>query len=245
MGLQLPPSSTPDREQAIRDYVKAGNYEVTWAKITSDHNGRHAEFQVFGDSLKIEGVRVNVSAETQQILADMLGCSLLTPHLLDLMWLQRDGTLKPHPRPITSSTQAMLDHSADIDKDLANFSAPPSLLMTTGKNWTISNGLLAHPGKAENYGWHFEGVLPGIPSEAGVTPSVRLIQGQGWAHDMHHVDYSQICMLVSRKCTVDGQEMDIQAVLTDPYLAPLANHDGVLQVLRQPGVPDPNDDNPY
>ncbi len=236
MSLDLPPNQGSDREEAILDCMRQGKFLVTYQTITSDVNGHHGEFLVFSDALKIDGVRVNVCAQTEQAIADILGCMLLTPKLADLIWLQKDATIKPFPRPITSSTQAMIDHSADIDKAIASLSAAPNLPCTVGKHWTVSNGLLAHPGRAENYGWHFDGALPGIPAEAAVTPGLKLIQGRGWAHDMHHVDYSQTCVLVSRQCQVDGQGRDLTDVLKDPDLAPLANHDGVLKVLRQPGT---------
>src|SRR5208282_630697 len=98
-------------------------------------------------------------------------------------------------------------------------------------------GLEVHKGKAENYGWHFNGAkFDGQAFEPAVTPPYRVIQGQGYAHDRSHVDYSQTCVLVQRKCKVDGASMDIQQVLQSPELAKLASHEGVLRVLRQPGV---------
>lgn len=247
MSLDLPPDEGSEREQAILDHVSGGNCTFTWTTITSDVDGHHAEFQVFNDALMIEGVRINVSAETEQKLADYLNCSLLTPHLADLIWIQADCRLPPFPRGNIvgmGTTQAMIDHSAKIDAALAKLTAQPTLISTVGKHWTVSNGLVAHPQRAENYGWHSAGPMTGIPMENAVTADPRtghplqLIQGRGWAHDMHHTDYSQVCVLVARACVVDGAQMDLWSLLQDPTLAPLANHDGVLKVLRQPGVPE-------
>lgn len=242
MALELPPNATPDREKAILDYITQGTYEMTWATLTSDANGHHAEFNVFADALKIEGVRINVSAQNEQTIADMLGCMLLTPKLADLIWIQRDCTIKPFPRPITATTQAMIAHSSDIDNALAKLTAQPTLVSTVGKHWVLDNDLLAHPGRAENYGWHFTGNI-GIPPETAVTKDpqghfITMIQGRGWAHDMHEVDYSQTCVLVSKACKVDGQDTDLATVLQDPTLCALASHNGPLKLLRQPGVPE-------
>lgn len=250
MSLVLPANPTRDRELAIRKYVEDGNFEYAWSTITSEHGDHKAEFSVFSDALKIEGVRVNVTAETQQVIADMLDCMLLTPKLADLRWAQRDVTLPPFPRgnPVgMSSTQAMIDHSAKIDAALAKMSDPYGIIGTVGKDWVIDNALdgkmLYGKSAAMNYGWHFvpkawtgysEACASGLKHPDGTV--ARLIQGRGTRHDLHHTDYSQLCILIHRLCMVDGVEMSLKDVLSDPALAPLASHQGVLRVLRQPGV---------
>lgn len=248
MSLELPEKPTDEREQAIRDLVAAGQAEYTWETITSTHGDHTAEFMVFADALKVEGVRLNVSAETEQIIADMLGCSLLTPKLADLIWLQRQVTLKPHPRGNTngmSNTKAMLEHSVKLDADLEALGNPGGIICTVGKHWVIDNSiadgrLLYGFPVAMNYGWHFDGAkFDGNSFEASASqPTVRLIQGRGTRHNLKHTDYSQICVLVSLDCTLDGQPAKLYDILQDPELAPLASHQGVLKCLRQPGVPE-------
>jgi len=241
MTLSLPPNATPAREQAILDYVQQGNCEFSWATVTSNYNGHTAEFQVFADALKIEGVRVNVCAKTEQLIADVLDCMLLTPKLADLAWLQRAVTIKPHTRAFSETTADMIAHSAQIDADLQALGSPSGLVCTVGKHWVLDNAIAgkiyAGVPVAMNYGWHFDGpTFQGQSWEQCASIASRLIQGRGTRHDMHHVDYSQICVLVSNHCTVDGTDMALTDVLTSPDLAPLASHQGVLNVLRQPGV---------
>jgi hypothetical protein len=133
----------------------------------------------------------------------------------------------------------MVDQSAVIDKALAGKDTTSAIVATVGKDWVISNQLAKHPGKAENFGWHFVGdSFGGQKWESAVTPSLRVIQGQGWAHDPSHVDYSQVCVLVKRECVVDGVKRDIRDVMTDPELAWLVSHDGKMSITRQPGVPE-------
>jgi hypothetical protein len=228
--------------QILRDAVGAGQYEMAWVPLKSTIPGHSAIFQVSADALKVGGVRVNVSATLQQQIADVLGALLLTPRLLDLMWSERAVTLPPSPAPIAATSAAMIAHSARVDALLAKAGGAPSggIVQTVGKQWVISNALEAHPGRAENMGWHFAG-----PSFGGQTfepsptlPGVRLIQGPGWAHDIHHLDYSQVCCLVHRSCVVDGAARDLAEVLRDKDLAPLATGaEGVAHFLRQPGVP--------
>ncbi len=239
----IPVQATKAREDWIFQAVCAGRSTFDFAEITSTHEGRTARFQVFQDALKIDGIRVNVSAETAQKIADVLGCSLLTPKLADLIWLQKSIRLSPHPRAISSDTSAMIDHSTKIDVDLLNLGNPRGIICTVGKHWVIDNDLANHTDRAENYGWHFDGTLAGIPAEHAVSLDggghpINLIQGRGTRHDMHHVDYSQVCVLVSKQCSVDGVSMEISDLLKNPDLAPLASHQGVMNVLRQPGVPE-------
>lgn len=245
-ALGLPPNVGPERETAIFQAVLDGRTTNEWAKITSSYKDHTAEFNVFADALKLEGVRVNVSAETEQKIADAMGCLLLTPKLADLLWAQAAVRVAPRPRPITATTKAMVEHSFDIDKQLQGNPTEGLLIQTVGKHWVIDELLAQKPNRAMNYGWHFEGsnfqgltgeVCASLMKDPKTGAYCRLIQGRGTAHDMHHSDYSQICVLVARTCTVDGMERDLGDILQDPELAYLANQTGKMTVLRQPGVP--------
>jgi hypothetical protein len=246
MALSLPPDHGPARDEAILAYIQAKEYTAELSPVTSSYNGHSATFWVFQDALKIEGVRVNVSARLQQTIADMLGCSLMTAKIADLAWMQRGCTITPCTKQITSATSAMIDNSGRIDAAISRLAAPPvGIIQTVGKHWLIDNDLAIKSGKAENYGWHFEGSnFQGLTGEVNASLQkdskgqyVRLIQGRGWAHDIDHVDYSQICVLMAQSVVVDGAEMELAAVLTNPELAPLGSHQGKMSVLRQPGVP--------
>jgi hypothetical protein len=82
--------------------------------------------------------------------------------------------------------------------------------------------LTTSPGRAANYGWFRNDGTP--------------IQPLGLAHNLHHVDYSQVMRLVRRDVIVDGQVRDIQEVARDPELAPLLSNEGVIMSWRQPGA---------
>jgi hypothetical protein len=254
MTLALPPNAGPARDAAILALINAGQFEVQWSTVRSHtaDNAHHGEFRVFADALKINGVRINVSAELAQQIADKLGCMLMTPKLDDLCWLQRTVTLPPITQPPVNmdTTALMIKESAAIDTALAAQGNPTGLIRTIGKNWVLSNTMLDANGRpkmlsgvpmAVNYGWQYA-----TPTFQGQTwekcasdpANCHLVQGQGFRHDFHHTDYSQMCTLVSRRCFIDGAERDLAQVLQDPILAPLASHQGVLKVLRQPGVPE-------
>lgn len=241
-----PKEHGPERDSWILGRVSSGAFEASFSEIISSHGDHDARFYVFSDALKVGGVRVNVSADLQQRVADLLSCSLLTPFLADLLWSQRDVTLKPHTRPITSSTTAMVDHSRLIDEDLAKIPGPEGRLVSTvGKHWVVDDDMLSHPNKTENYGWHFDGQTFGGSGWSAAASDIRdpkgqrlrLIQSRGWAHDKSHVDYSQTCVLISRTCVVDGVKRLLEDVLRDKSTAGLASHSGPMKNFRQPGVP--------
>ena len=130
--MSLPPNAGPERDAAILQRITDGTFDpIQWATINSSIKDHTGEFQVFTDALKIDGVRINVSAELEQKIADILECSLLTPKLADMIWEQRQVTLTPSPQPIASSTQAMIDHSGRIDAQLEALGNPP---------WASSHG---------------------------------------------------------------------------------------------------------
>lgn len=256
--ITLPPSHGKERDDVILQAVAAGQSRISWAHIVSTHEDHEGHFWVFADALKllVEGpndfpldVRINVSASVQQQIADILGCSLLTPKLADLMWAQAHLRLTPSPQSITSSTEGMLAHSQRVD-DLVETRKPGpwegELLCPVGKHWCLDQVLASKTGKALNYGWHFEGAsYQGIKGEVCASllkgydgQYVKVIQGRGTAHDASHVDYSQVCVLASTDCRVDGKALKLADVLTDPALAPLISHQGALTILRQPGVPE-------
>jgi hypothetical protein len=218
---------------------------IRWAEVTARSGSHVGVFRVFADALSIDGVRVSVSARTAQGVADLLGYSLLTARLADLAWLSRTVTLLPLPADVVTQTDAA--ESAAIASALAKaLAAQPGsssgLVQTVGKHWIIDNetaGKRAKDGTpaACNYGWHFPGAtFDGRAWEPAVTTPYRVIQGRGWAHGVDHVDYSQTCVLVSRACVVDGQAADVGDVLGSAELAPLASHQGIVRVRRQPGI---------
>lgn len=240
-----PPQAGPERDAWLLAQIQASRGEATLQEITVEANGHQGRFQVFAEPLRVGGVRINASAALQQQIADALGCVFLTPRLADLVFANRSVTLPPMPRPITSSTEAMLEQSKKVGA-----AVPPDaagIVDTEGKYWVLVKSIFSDSAraarKAANYGWHFVGSnFQGITGEATVSPAllpgVRVIQGVGTVHNDQHTDYSQIVRLAMRSCLIDGQERDLADVLMDPELAPLVSHEGPLPGWRQPSVDD-------
>lgn len=175
------PTNQADREKFILDAVKnRKNDPIHWSTLYSEANGHTAVFFVMADALKINGVRVSASARTEQLVADMLAASLLTPRLADLIFEQAAVRLPVLPRKITSSTEDMIDQSARVDRAVLAATQgqpvpPGTLLANVGKHWVITQRLSETPkdpfchigasnmpvpsprDRAANYGWHFIG----------------------------------------------------------------------------------------
>jgi hypothetical protein len=236
------PENLQDREKYIEDHVISGDFDAKWTELIHESGGRRLKLNVMDDALKIDGVRVNVSAKLSQRLADLFDASLPTPLVADLMYRHAVRRAVPRPMPISTSVTSMLKHSADVGKQI---DVGAGLASTVGKHWVLDKQLETKPGKACNYGWHFTGSsyqgingFPAASKEAGLN--VRVIQPNATAHDPFHSDYSQICQLVSQLCWLDDVEVRFSDLLKDPTLHFLVSHQGPLSIDRQPGVPKTN-----
>jgi hypothetical protein len=254
----IPEGPGHDRDAYILNAAATGAMTYQWAQVASQIPGHTATFAVFADAAKIDGLRVGVGARVLQQIADTIGASLLTPRLQDLMyqqaptkilpWLDYTGAVFPWAGKYPSKMQSaewFRRSTAGIDKLLAAAGYKPgTLAQGMGKPWMLDNDLLTHPGMAENYGFYVPrsklsgGKYQGVGVEPSVSlPEIACLQGRGWKHPLDQDDYSELIVLVSRQCVVDGDNRDFADVLRDPVLSALVSHQGPLKVVRQPGVP--------
>lgn len=250
----LPPGNNraelAERDRLIVAAVAAGKGSWKWAPVTVKSGGRVLVFNVLADAVRIDGVRLNVSATAEQQCADYIGGILLTARMADLAFVGATLQLEPSPQTITATTAAMVAHSARVDAQITKHGGPPAsgIVADVGKDWILSNKLVDRPAGAKlpagvvaaNYGWHVSSSpWKGIKPERSTLPSGYVIQGVGTSHDRSHVDYSQVCRVVSIDCELDGAARDLRDVLRDAALASLVSSEGVLKTVRQPGVDPP------
>jgi len=218
---------TGPTQREILAAVRADQHDpIAWASVRSEHDGHVGEFDVMTDALSIGAVRVAVSADTQQRIADALDAMLLTTRLADLIWQQADVRIAPQTSTHwdrMGDWSEIVAHSQRVDAAIAGRTG---LVANVGKHWVISDAIagryVAGLPAAANYGWH--------------KPGGGMWQTLGTAHNLAHADYSQTCVLVRRICRVDGEPRDLRYVLQDQALAALASVTGPMRVLRQPGV---------
>jgi hypothetical protein len=236
------PEKLVDREKYIYDQVIAGNFSAEWVPLEYSDGTRTIKFEVMKDALKVDGVRVNVSAELQQKLADIFNASFLTSHIADLMFINAIHRIGPCPMTISSTVASMKKHSQLVDAQIGQEAS--GLVAPAGKHWILDRKLDYNSSKACNYGWHFTGPsyrgIKGFPAASKQNKlngkAISVIQPNACAHDMRHSDYSQICQLVSQVCWIDGVEHRLSNVLQDPTKCDLAVSGGPLIYVRQPGT---------
>lgn len=230
---------------------------IRWGTIFVSAGPLAAEVPVMLDALRLDDIRVNVSHRTAQQIADLLGVYLLTPKISDD--IQQAAMVKTNPSAHAdwmsdgtgSYTKRMIAHSLDVDAMVASTIYPSlewpeapgwleDLLNNPGKYWVNSltnwddhltqNGQ-HYPGTpATNYGWYDK-----------QSPNGKLWQTVGTAHNLDHVDYSQIFRAMGPVILVhengEAKQMFTKDALTDPRYAALLNYGGALREARHPKIP--------
>lgn len=246
--------------------VRDGEGYFEWSSVVSEHEGFRLHIPVMRDAMKFDGVpamswdykpivgddrvfdgvRLPANAKDLQQIADMLQAMLLTPKVIDLIWLQAgvrfDPVINVRGRIVANSN--IHEVHEEIENKIANVGGDDgSLIACVGKYWCLVDQL-ARPAvlrfrdkTACNYGW-----CSSRASGPGVTSGVQCWQRPGFAHDIHHWDPSQTIRLMFQTARLehpngDEEYIDLRDVLIDPELAPLLNHTGKpLSVVRQPSV---------
>jgi len=189
-GSLLPKGNVPKwqgTQAQILEEVGKGNYELRWMELPG-YDG----VEVSEDALRIEGIRVPVSARTLDSLCVMLEASPTTPLIDDLIY--ENATWRVAPRTFNvADPEAVWRFNAAIDEQLSAQSLGRlawGLVSSVGKSWVLSNLALEHPGRAINYGLH----SPSAPYKS-VDGKVKVWQQPSWAHNPDHADYSQVARL--------------------------------------------------
>jgi len=272
----------------VLEEVAEGRALVEWSKVASEHNGNTLVVYVMRDAMKFNGVpalewdyelvketdpwytddlfngvRLPATAQQMQIIADMTGCLLMTPKVIDMIWLQAETKFDPitqtqsYPDEDISNDNGVIVATSHIhvvhqriENAITNAGGDVGkLIASVGKYWCLINGLGTWEGRnrygasnACNYGW---------PSSSGaysgVTPGIKVWQSPGFQHDHHHWDPSQTIRLMYRKAILflaDGSRkvVDLRELAGDATYAPLFHHEGKLTYLRQTVVPEPATD---
>lgn len=249
--------------------VREGKARYGWHWITSTVGELRLRIAVMRDAMRFDampqldwfrrvksraetydGVRLPASAHELQQIADLVGGSLMTPRVVDLIWLQADTRFDAiiNDGPPDFNIAAEMDitelHQM-IEAKIAEAGGDEGggLISCVGKYWVLVNELL-HKGMVDgdwaacNYGW-----CSSRGSGPGLTPGVRCWQRPGYKHNKQQVDPSQSIRLVhqqaelSRDSEQSWSEIQLVEVFDDPELAKLVTHDGErLSYTRQRGV---------
>lgn len=251
--------------------VKDGQGRFEWGWVLSEHAGDKLAIAVFRDAMKFDGVpsmnwgrkilpgsqtydgvRLPATANELQQIADHLGCMLLTPKIVDLLWeeagshgTQLDSVVNIRGKIVAVSN--VQDVHEELEKAIVKAGGDlggTAIIDSVGKYWVLSNRLVGGKygtAQAVNYGWPTKGRGNG----PGVTRTCNVWQTVGAAHNDQHLDPSQTIRLMYRWGRIlrgDSQvweDVDLHEVALDPLMAPFISHEGPLKTLRQLGVPEP------
>jgi len=204
--------------------VREGKAKYEWAEIKSTHNGNTLFIKVFRDAMKFNevpaltwdfkhisgdnrifnGVRLPATAHQLQEIADLLDCMLLTPKVIDMIWLQAglkfDAIVNIHGKIVATSNicdvHEAIEHKIGTDDGT-------KLVSCVGKYWCLINelnnyGPIAGDECACNYGWFARAA-----SGPGITPGTQCWQRPGFRHNKRHYDPSQTIRLMARLASLE------------------------------------------
>ncbi len=216
-----------EREERIFEAVMAGNvppFLRTLVPITVAEGTDRITYFATPDYLAVgsdeDPFLVPLTPYTAQRIANRLDCLLPTSRMVDQIY--KNATVKRTPSPIPPSpamttVPVFLRHNETV---LAEPRDQPLGALVAGhkKDVVIANVVFATPARVAIYGWH--------------RPDGSPIQPLYTRHAATWVDYSHGIRLVHRRTNVNGMPRPIDEVLSDPRLAPLLSHEGVMRRTR-------------
>lgn len=220
----LPPA---EREVAIAEEFLRGNLPTflqRFKTVTIEGNDRNSvrhrlSLEAMPDYLAVgddtDWVRVPMTPQTAQRIADAFDCVLPTRKLVNDLWATAE--VKLEPRPLTEAREAVatfVQHHRIIEGQRAG-QPLGRLVAGTKKDVVITNALLAQPGRVAIYGWHY--------------PDGKPIQPLTTVHRQTYVDYSHGVRLLRDRVLLDGQPRNLRDLLQNPELSPLVSDEGPLE----------------
>ncbi|MBX3433078.1 MAG: hypothetical protein KF847_07140 [Pirellulales bacterium] len=220
------------REAAIFAEIAAGNVPEFLRKLqrvaisATDADGRSIEVvvEVAPDVLAVgsdaDFLRIPMTPQTAQRLADRLGCTLPTRKLVDA--IDAAATVRLAPQPLTEdreSVAAFVESNRRIEIQRGTNSLE-ALVTGAKKDVVLSPRIFERPDRVAIYGWR---QLDGEP-----------IQPLTIVHVDWYVDYSHGVRLIRNAALVDGKAVAVTDLLSDPRTAGLVSDEGPMIPSRYP-----------
>lgn len=224
------------REGQILALLEDGQTDHAWVPLVWTAGGHQMSVLVSRRALALyDGTNrliVNMSYNSAQKAADLLGAAMMTTKIADE--IQKQAPVKIAPITQTwsqdgtmSKTDRMVEQSGYIDKAVGS---TDELVSNEGKDWVITRRFWVPPqgtGNAgqvhnsANFGWY-------LPSSKSTSPGgMHVIQSVGLTHNRAHTDYSQLLRFVQPdSLLIDGKLHKWADVLADPALSALIQDEG-------------------
>lgn len=217
LALQMTRSGTIRMWPFVPVPVRAGNYEGT-IFVASDYFALGEEEDV---------IRVPLSGNGAQRVADAMGCFLPTSKIVDDIFIASTVRLIPEQHELGSPWDGSMNTMRRIGPIEANISSR----LVGAREHDIRVGHKKDIVVCQNvnrfhvaiYGWH--------------RPDGTRVQDLNWtAHDAMYSDYSHGTRLVKREMLIDGATHAIDEVMQDPILHELISYEPEGTYARRPGV---------
>ncbi len=225
--------SIDDREAAILREVSSGNFPDFLRKFKSvpiagpmKTGGKDltATLEVVPDYIAVgsdsDFVRIPMTPQTAQQIADRFGCTLPTRKMVDAIDRFAEAQLAPHP--LTKEREAVAtfaEHNQIIEKQRGD-NQLGLLLIGAKKDIVLTPRIFEKPQRVAIYGWR---QLNGQP-----------IQPLTISHWNRYVDYSHGVRLVRDNVELDGKSVRISDLLADPDRCGLVSDEGPMKPPRYP-----------
>ena len=187
-------------------------------------------------------VRLPLTPQTAQSIANLSGSLLTTPWLEYKIWQAAQTKLQPvamvpnrgadleqysaHSRAISDQLYAI---SQSTGRDMRG-------ILTAGHKKGVVVGNFYKPNKVLIFGWYRPPPAPDVfdDRQPMTSPSRQPIQPKSNVHGDFYVDYSHGVRLVGPVAIVNGQPMETVAVYQHPSLSRLVSNEGPLRIPRYP-----------
>ena len=232
IALTLYESSLEERESIIFEEIMQGNVpsflrsfiKIKAIELSSDKKQHRIILWILPDYLSVgsddDFLRIPMTPQTAQRIADKLDCLLPTKKIVDIIW--NSGKVKLEPIPIDpkyyeiTSPLIFYLHNELIEEQRRD--KPGFPVVGHKKDVVITNRLLNNPNRVAIYGWHRRNGVP--------------IQPLSIVHSSKYYDYSHGIRLVKNAVKVDDKAMRLEDLLVDKKLAPLLTYEGRMEFLR-------------
>lgn len=230
----------PTWESAVvESYAKGEHPPIVWVPIDlEDAQGNHAIAYVTRDYLSVgetgDEMRVPLTPERAQDIANLYGAFLPTPELVYQIWRQSTKlerqAMVPNKGPNLEQYAA---HDDLINEQLRGVDAPANKpLSGHKKDVVISNAY--KPGKVIIFGWYKPEPDVYDDKSAWTVPNRQPQQVLSNAHYNGYADYSHGIRLVHPLMVVNGIETPTESVLKDKTLSSLVSREGPVKIVRYP-----------
>lgn len=214
-----------EREAAILAELTAGNvpkFLRQFKQVPISAGNVQGTIEVTPDYLAVgsddDFVRLPMTPQTAQALADKFACVLPTRKLVDA--IDAAGEVRLAPQPLTEDRESIAAFLLSNEKIETQRKGQPLGPLTIGgkKDIVVSRKMYERPDRLVIYGWR---QLNGQP----IQPLTNV-------HVDWYVDYSHGVRLVRDEITIDGKPFKIADLLRDPERCTIVSDEGVVNPPR-------------